>query len=261
MKLSYKYYNIIMLISLVFLIGIVSAETNPCGNSDSFLGTFKQSSNINLYQTCDSCSYVNLTNIQTPTTSNNYNLAMQKSGTNFNYTINSSSELGCYSYTVCGDKSGTFICETIDFEVTPNGDQMETSQSLMYIILLVINLLFLTIFIILAVKIPYENEKTKDERGRESVVKVTKSKYLKIICVWFSIGLFLWFITIITGMVNNYISFQPLKDMIVNLYFFTQILSYCVSTGIVWLIFYNIWKDIILNKIILKEGKAILNKL
>src|SRR4030042_1192753 len=144
--------------------------------------------------------------------------------------------------------------------VTSNGDEIDISQSLIYIILLIINLLFLALLIILAIKIPYENKK-ENTRDGPAVVKIVKLKYVKLMCIWFSYGLFLWLITILTGMINNYISFEPLKDMIINVYLFASTLSYGITIGIVWLIFLNTWRDIILNKKILKDGKALLKEL
>lgn len=52
----------------LFLVNLVSA-TNPCGNDNSYLGTFKQGGIINLKQTCDDCSYVNLSNVSYPNSS------------------------------------------------------------------------------------------------------------------------------------------------------------------------------------------------
>lgn len=160
----------------------------------------------------------------------------------------------CNSSSVFGGNDATIL------EITENGNNIDTGQSLIYIILLLINLIFLSIFIILSIKIPYENEESMTKEG-PAITKVTKTKYLKLMCIWFSYGLFLWMITILAGAVNNYISFDPLRDMAMNLYYYSSIIGYIVSTFMVWFIFLNIWKDIVLNKKILKEGKALLNKL
>ncbi len=110
----------IFLIS-IFLIGTVLA-INECGNEDSYLGTFKQDSAISLTQTCDDCSFVNLSKVQSPSSViNNYDLEMEENGINYNFTFNGTSQIGCYSYTVLGDPNGVNTAETIDFQITPSG--------------------------------------------------------------------------------------------------------------------------------------------
>lgn len=174
---------------------------------------------------------------------------------------NNFTEIGTsyYYYISCNSTSlGGY--RAIALEVTSQGDEINTSQSLIYVILLIINLIFLALFLILSIMIPYENKKEMTRDG-PAITKVTKTKYLKLFCIWFSYGLFLWLITIISGMINNYISFDPIKDMLSNIYLFSSTLGYGVTIFMVWFIFLNIWKDIVLNKKILKEGKALLREL
>jgi hypothetical protein len=188
----------------------------------------------------------------TASSGGNYNFYVEGSnftelGSSYYYYIN------CNSTSLGGDRA-------ILLEVTTQGDEIDTNQSLIYIILLIINLIFLAFLIILAIKIPYENKKEMTREGM-AITKVTKVKYLKLFCIWFSYGLFVWLITILSGLIHNYISFEPLKDMIMNLYLISSTMGYGVSVFMVWFIFLNIWKDIILNKKILKEGKALLREL
>ena len=104
----------------------------------SDLGTFKQNECVELYQFCDDCSYVNVTSIKSPNSSISYvGAQMTKTNSDFNYTFCSTSSVGEYSYTTCGDKGGTYICESINFEVTGSG----FSNTLgFYIIILILSL-------------------------------------------------------------------------------------------------------------------------
>lgn len=98
----------------IFLITLVSAISS--------LGTVKQNDCIDLYQSCPSCSYVNLTAVKYPnTTIEVMDLVMTKIGTEYNYTFCSTDTTGEYFYTVKGDKNGIETSETISFEVTPLG--------------------------------------------------------------------------------------------------------------------------------------------
>lgn len=178
-------------------------------------------------------------------------------GGTFYYDFCNTTQEGIYTYEFydsTGFNSGN------SFEVTLNGDSFNTGKSIVYFVLLTINLIFLAIFIYLSITIPYDNESKKVSEGI-LITKVTKSKYVKLMSIWITYGLFLWFVTIIDGMVNSYLSFQPLKDFVSNLFLFSTIIGYFVSAFMIWFIFANIWKDIILNKTIRREGSALINNI
>lgn len=127
----------LLLFLSIFLIGIVSA-VNECGNDNSFLGSFRQGRNVNLVQTCDTCTYVNLSKVVYPNgTVINYNTAMNKTGIEYNQTTGDSKILGCYSYSVYGDKDGTLTAETIDYQITPSG-QGSGSSNIVFIIFIIV---------------------------------------------------------------------------------------------------------------------------
>jgi hypothetical protein len=204
-------------------------------------------------------SWINVSTITYPNqTMILLNVAANQIGNTFYYNNFCDTQLiGVYTYQFFasdGFSSGN------TFEVSPNGDLANTSQALFYIILLLINLLALTFFIIISIKAPYNNKKEMTKDG-PAITKITKSKYIKLLSIWISYGLYLWFITIITGMVNNYISFNPLKDMTTNLFIFSSIIGYCLSLAMIFFLFFNLWKDILLNKTIIREGKAIIESL
>jgi len=135
---------LLILLFSVFLMGIVNAE-NPCGDDDSFLGYGKQGETITLSQRCPSCTFVNLTSISYPNlTTLNFNTGMIQSGIEFNLSFGSTSESGCYSYSVLGDKDGTDKVETFDFKINPTGvAQTSILNNAIPIILILLALLFL----------------------------------------------------------------------------------------------------------------------
>ncbi len=65
----------------------------------------QQYSNIQLQQRCPSCSYVNITSITYPNGTVFLNELMQQNGTNFNYSLPDSSQIGKVIYSVIGDKN------------------------------------------------------------------------------------------------------------------------------------------------------------
>jgi hypothetical protein len=118
-----KMKKITLIIFSILLIGIMCGMVNAESTND-YLGTFKSGECIQLYQICDTCSYVNLTSIiksgDNPITTS-IGLFMEKSGYDYNYTYCPSS-IGDYKYNMIGDKDGTATQETIDFSVTPSGN-------------------------------------------------------------------------------------------------------------------------------------------
>jgi len=139
--------KIILLIIGMLLISniiIINATTT------STLGTITQGDCIDLYQTCPSCSYVNLTSMKYPNGSINLvNLAMTQFDTNYNYTFCSTNDTGGYFYTVKGDKDGTDTSETIGFEVTPNGKENPSGIVIVIFSAFFLGLLFFAIFSLL----------------------------------------------------------------------------------------------------------------
>ena len=113
-----KIVSYVFFFMVLFSLVNISAESNPCGNDGSFLGRFDQGAIINLIQTCDSCTYVNLSTITFPdATQLVINDVMTKNGVNYNYSFSNTTATGCYFYSVYGDKDGTLQSEVIGFEV------------------------------------------------------------------------------------------------------------------------------------------------
>lgn len=244
---------VLILFASLFILSFASAS----------LGGVTQGEPMNI-RILANCSSVNLTEVTNSQTSETFiiNQPMQNlGGQTFNYTFYNTSTVGTYSFSwnnPCIDCSQGNCGNS--FSVTPNGDQFTTGQSIVYIILIITNLVFLSLFIFLAIKTPFDNEKSETKDGT-FITRVTKTKYVKLFSIWISYGLYFWFITIISGLVRNYITFAPLQEMTSNLWIFSQLVGYGLSIFMVWFIFYNIWKDIVLNKIILREGTAFINRL
>ena len=104
----------VLALALLVVVPVVSAIDN--------IGTFREADTVELIQTCDSCTYVNLSSVMLPNgTLEKYNTAMSNSG--YDYYIDYDVEdIGIYTYSVCGDKDGTLRCESFNFEVTAFGD-------------------------------------------------------------------------------------------------------------------------------------------
>ena len=110
----------------------------------SSLGTFEQDKNLELLQVCDNCSAVNLTTVQLPNSSIlNINTSMSEVELTYNYTFTGTDLVGLYIYTTCGDPDGVITCESVDFQITTTGDNVDLSNIIIVIVFLVLTVSFL----------------------------------------------------------------------------------------------------------------------
>ena len=225
--------------------------------SAASLGSFPRRSCVDIKTALNSSS-VNISTINYPNlTTAISNQEMTKVGKTFNYTFCQTEDTGTYIYDYFDDEGNVFVN---DFIITPDGNQIDTGESMMYIWILIFIGIFLAVSVFVAIVTPYGNIMENTRKG-PAVKKVSKLKYLKLMAIWFSYGLLLMFVTVLAGMTNNYIQFSEMKGMFTSIYRWLSLLGYGVTVGMVWFIFANLGKDIILNKVILREGKALLRDL
>jgi len=113
---SYNMINkyLILMLAIFLVLPMLSATES--------LGTFKQNECINLIQTCSNCSYVNISSIINPQSTEVLGeVEMTKNGVMYNYTFCSTSQIGNYVVNGFGDLDGTITTWSYDFEVTPSG--------------------------------------------------------------------------------------------------------------------------------------------
>jgi len=195
--------KITLMISLIIIL-IVNGVILISGQEISDLGTFKQDECITLYQTCSSCSYVNLTAVKFPNgTIKDYNLEMTKSGSEYTYNYCETSDIGKYFYTVKGDKGGTDTTETISFEITYYGKNISTSQAILSGFMLLIFIFFMFAVVFFINKLPGSN--AVDEEGR--LMSINWLKYARA-PLWFVE----WMLLIGILFISSNLSFAYLGD-------------------------------------------------
>jgi len=115
-------------ILLVFMLGLVFislASASP--------GIHKQDTNITLLQTCDNCTYVNITTIVLGNkTIVDFNELMTKEDTVYDWELhfNYTSSLGTYVINGIGDDDGVETIWTYTIEVTPSGSETTTGNAI-----------------------------------------------------------------------------------------------------------------------------------
>jgi hypothetical protein len=119
-------------------------------SATSTLGTIKQGSCIEIPQVCASCTYVNLS-VQYPNKLIAIsNQAMTPNGAGlWTYNFCNTSQLGRYDVSGIGDINSVDTgFSVLWFEVTPNGKQMDVSQSILFgfIFLIIVGLLTFSVY-------------------------------------------------------------------------------------------------------------------
>ena len=121
----------------LFLITLVSAEN---------IGTYQQGDCIELVQTCANCSYVRISGVSYPNSSQALSLTtMTKTGTYYNHTFCNTNDTGTYKVNGFGDDLGVDQEWAYYFDITPSGNMATTSQGIISIVV-IISVLFVMLF-------------------------------------------------------------------------------------------------------------------
>lgn len=117
-------FVLVMMVGLLLVLPLVLGEVQS-------LPTQKKGYCVIIPQTCSNCTYVNITSIKYPnSTESIINVAMtQTAKVKFNYTFCGTEQLGDYIVTTCGNPDSTFTCVDYDFEVSPTGFSISDGQS------------------------------------------------------------------------------------------------------------------------------------
>lgn len=183
--LHYKPMKPILLLLFVLLFSnLVIADS---------IGVFKIDTDIELYQTCNNCTYCNLTTIKYPNSTNiitNTETTRDNSYFYFNLGKGNVTQLGNYKY--CYDCGNGIDRETgcISFEVTPNGFEPNNSQGLIYSVLFIVALVLFLTSIFLAVSIDGKKYDTDSITGQ--VTGVNWGKYYKYALWFFAYIILIW---------------------------------------------------------------------
>ncbi len=244
----------IILLFLILLLWPVSAQTQQTlGGQDGFL----PAKDISLIQVCSNCSYVNITHIRLGNGSLALiNETMSKDDTFYNFTLDSTltQSLGEYIINWVADPNGQTTSGNYNLFVRNNAKFLTTAESIVYIILIILSLLVFIFFLYLSFVLPFKD--TRDERG--VITSLIPSKYLKLFCIMLTWGSLLWFLSILTGVVNNFASLQSTQNLMSNLYIFIYWITYSVVVVIGFVLIVMIYIDIFIPiiKLLLRKFDA-----
>jgi magnesium-transporting ATPase (P-type) len=183
---------ILLLMLTILIIPFIYAESDN-------LGTFKINDCINLKQTCSNCSYVNITSVVYPNSTQVIGeVRMTKLGTEYNYTFCLSSLIGKYTVNGKGDPDGVTEIFVYDFEVTSSGYELSNSQT--WVIFFVIGIIFVAALLFFIFGIRVEHPATK-------IFCLSVTVILIVFLIGYIFNVSKTFLTEFTSLTN---SFEPL---------------------------------------------------
>lgn len=198
---------------LLLLLLIPFSYAQGC-DSSGYMGIFKPSTNITIIETCPTCTFINIT-IKDP--SSNVIISegeMTLQNNVFNFTLNDSltTESGIYFVTGHSNLDNPFrACFDVD-RATP----IETSESIIYFILIFLALFIFSFALYGAVILPFSNPRNQLNR----IMKIEWTKYLKIGMMVITYLMFLWIINLAVTITTTLISltqYAGFFEMIFNI--------------------------------------------
>ncbi len=220
------------------------------------LGEFPARDCVNI-KTILNTTTVNISTISYPNSSTAVsNQEMDKDGQTFNFTFCDTETIGVYVYDYFDAEGQVFVN---DFLITPLGNSLDTGESFLYIWILIILALLSSLGVYLSTIIPYKNIEEETRDGK-IIRAITLTKYMKLIVIWITSGIILMFLTVLTGVINNYVQFIEMQNLFTNTYIFLRIIGSGLSMGIMIMLFVNFYKDLLWNKTIREHGRAFVEK-
>ena len=230
--------GVLALFLFIFVVSLGSAETQTLGGIDGF----PPGQDIILTQTCTNCTFVNITYVMLASDqSEKINSEMTKDGTFYNLTLTSdlTTALGEYVVNWLADPDGITTSGNYYFHVRNNGALLTTAESVLYIFVALFNFLATIFFLYYGITLPYTDDRTKDG----TLTRIIPFKYLKLLSVWIGYGALVWLLSIISAIVNNFVSLEATRTLMTNLYIFMYILAYPLSIVIMSILMIEAYRD------------------
>lgn len=165
------------LIAFLLLLSMASVDAVDLAN----IPPVKQSSCIELIQTCSNCTFVNITGIHYPSPNSSiiyFNKAMTKNNNIYNYTFCDTHILGQYIYDTIGNPDAVVTTQSVTFEVTATGQTLDLSKTILYIVIFILALGIFLFSLIGGFMIPSKNN-TDEMTGY--IIAVSNVKYIKML--------------------------------------------------------------------------------
>lgn len=227
------------------------SSVSAISSTGESLGNFKVNNSIQLYQSCSTCTYTNLSSIKYSNGTMLFlNVEMTKNGQDYNYTFDGASITGDYFYSVCGDKDSVLTCETIPFTVSRLGYALSTSQAIIYSILILLTIVLFIFSLGVISKLP---EKGMSREG-EQIIDVSSLSHLRKVMFLFSYALLMAIFYLSSAIALAYLNTGTFGDLLFTIYkIMFKLLLPIVVLDLIW-IFVSMFQNKEMKKIITRGG-------
>jgi len=215
----------------------------------------RQGENINIFEKCSVNGFPCDSNYRCNITIRNpnekviiLNKGMTRNDTIYNFTLNTSQikDIGTFqyiSYCTNGELNGT---SEKYFKVTPSGEDLDISKSIIYVIVLIASVLLFVVCLYIGIILPWKN--TRDEHGL--LIAINYKKYLKLFLFVFSYMILIWIVNILVGISNNFLTLGISATFFRVIYFFLLSFSLLIMPLGFVILFLSIANDIRTGKLL-----------
>jgi hypothetical protein len=216
------------------------------------LGTFQTGECVNLLRICDNCTSANITSVTFPNSTFAINGAVEMGSTDgmFNYSFCGTSTKGIYSYISEGNPDGIATSILSRFTINRLGNDLETSESILYIFLSIMVTLLFVLSLFFTILTPYSHK--VNETGE--VIKLTKLKYVKLGLIMLDYILLVWVLNTLVGISDSFLALTIFYGFVSFLFLTLNNLALPFGIFILVLSFFEIIRDTKIQKIINQLG-------
>lgn len=202
--------------------------------------------NVSCYLHIYRQDYISHVHIATTTAvDHDYDYEFLVSGGNF-------TELGDYSYIIQCNSSTLGGFENIEFKVTPSGKEIDTSQSVIYLIIMFAIFFFFVFNLFVAIITPYKDKLN----AKGEIIELMPIKYIKLFAISMSYLFFILFLNSLVGLSENYIELLIFSGFIGFLFTIFMYMSYPFMVVILVIALFQVLIDIKNKRIIENLGSA-----
>ena len=193
--------RLMFLLLMMFVVSNVHAL--GC-DAAGFLGTGQVNESFTIVVACPTCTFINFTLTSPDKVIILDNVQMTQNGNNFEYLILGSNltESGTYFGNGGDDASPLGFC----FDITRTGQQISTSQSIIYIMLLVGAVVLFFFSFVWMVNIPWGNN--FDDAGK--IISINDWKYVKLFLIPVNYVILMWIFGLARSISDNYLTLPGL---------------------------------------------------
>ena len=234
----------LLFVCIIFLISFASAQIQS-------LGTFKLGENINLIQTCDNCTFNNITSVLYPNSTQTIGeFQMTKKGTLYNFTLSADNvtALGTYIVNGFGDLNGINTVWNYNFEVTSFGTKVSNSGIIYGVLLLIIFGMNILVFFLIYT---LGRENYRIEEGL--FVGISLKKYIRVALIGISSGLILLTLNLMNATATTTSEISQFAGIIGGIFVAMLSVAWLWTLSIIIWIGIMIWRDANLIKEIEKR--------